>query len=216
MVVGLIALVAAATGSARPTAATDACPAFTAEIASDPTAVLDFTSAHPDGIPLKGTTIRRPGHFYELLKDAQIRFKGNVVWATKGSILKLACYARSKGSRPLPAVDLLRGSLKLQTVKGDPAGVITEEGLFDPRRDETITFTLKRALAKSGQVTLEQRLKWFANFFDQPMGTTTVSSATVMGVTPYVGEKPGSCRYVRGATLTTTKGYGKGKASYRP
>lgn len=214
--VALVALLAAAAAAARPAVAAAACPAYTAEVVSDPAAVVDYSAAHPEGVPLKGTLIRRPGHFYELLKDAQLRFRGNVIWATKGSILKLGCYARSKGSRSLPAVDLLRGSLKLQTVQGDPAGVLSEEGLFDPRTDETITFTIKRTLTKRGELTLEQRLKWFANFADQPMGTTTVSSATVMGVTPYVGANPGSCRYVRGATLTTTGGYGKGKASYRP
>ena len=63
---------------------------------------------------------------------------------------------------------------------------------------------------------MPQLISWFAFFPDQPQGTTTITAPTHVGVTPYVGPKPGSCRHVHGARLTTTTQYGVGSASYRP
>lgn len=213
---GLIALLAGAADARSSTDAEGGCKPFTAQITSDPSVVLDYSSAQPEGAPLEGDTIRRPGHFYELQGAVELRLNGNIVWASKGSILKLTCYRRTRTGRDYPAVGLLRGSLKLKTSASDPAGVLTEEGLFDPRLAPTLLFTVKRTLTRRGDVTMEQKLTWFANFGDQPMGTTVVSSRGIVGVTPFVGSQPGSCRYIHGARLTTTSGYGRGTATYRP
>ena len=211
---GLTAVAGAAI-AAGPSSVAAACPPMTAEVKGAPNAVVEFSRTHPNGVHLEGTAIHSPGHFYELLQPVQLRLKGNAISVSKGSIFKLTCYARSKTSRKLPAIDLMRGSLKITSVESDPAGVITEEGLFDPRLDGPLVYTVQRTLAKRATLTLLQKMTWFAGFSDQPMGTTTVASAGIVGVTPYVGAKPGSCRYVHGARLTTTSGYGVGTATYR-
>ena len=214
---GLAALAGGATAAARPSSvAAGACPALSAQVTGASGAVLDYSAAQPKGVPLEGATIRSPGHFYELLQPVELELKGNTISVSKGSIFKLRCYRRSATSRALPGLDLLRGSLRITTVAEDPAGILTEEGLFDPRVDGTLVYTVQRTLTKRGALTLLQKMTWFAGFRDQPVGTTTVASAGIVGVTPYVGAKPGSCRYVHGARLTTTSRYGVGTATYRP
>ena len=214
---GFAALAGGATGAVRPSSVdAGACPSMSAQVTGAPSAVVEYSATQPNGVHLKGTAIHSPGHFYELLQPVELELQGNTISVSKGSIFKLTCYKRSRTSRPLPAVNLMRGSLKIRTVEKDPAGILTEEGLFDPRLAGTLAYTVKRTLTKRGPLTLLQKMTWLAGFSDQPTGTTTVASAGIVGVTPYVGPKPGSCRYVHGARLTTTSGYGIGTATYRP
>ena len=214
---GLTGVAGGAIAAAGPSSVdAGACPSMNAQVTGAANAVVEFSSAHPNGVHLKGTAIHSPGHFYELLQPVVLKLQGNTISVSKGSIFKLTCYRRSRTSRPMPAVDLMRGSLKITTaVANDPAGILTEEGLFDPRLGGKLVYTVNRSLTKRGALTLLQKMTWLAGFRDQPMGTTTVASAGIVGVTPYVGANPGSCRYVHGARLTTTSGYGVGTATYR-
>jgi hypothetical protein len=189
---------------------------MSAKVTGASAAVIEYSQAQPEGVHLKGTTIHSPGHFYELLRPVVLQLKGNKISVSKGSIFKLRCYRHSRTSRPLPGVDLMRGSLKIKSVEADPAGILTEEGLFDPRNTANLAYAVKRILTTHGELTLLKKMTWFAGFGNQPVGTTTVASAGIVGVTPYVGLSPGSCRYVHGARLTTTRGYGVGTAAYRP
>jgi hypothetical protein len=198
----------AAGALARPAAAhAGGCQPLTARITSDPTAVIDYSSAQPEGGQLSGATIRRPGHFYEFMNAVEFRIKGNIVAASKGTILKLSCYRRTRTGRDFPGVNLLRGSLEITSARTNPVGIVSEEGLFDPRLAPTLT--------NRAEVTTAQKIKWFANFGDQPMGTTIATSSGIVGVTPTVGPRRGSCRYIHFARLTTTGGYGRGTATYR-
>ena len=214
--VGLLALVSGVTAHARPSAGSaPPCPTASAEVTKGAAGVVEYSPAHPDGGPLHGTSLTYPKRFYRLDAAVELSIRGNVIWASKGSILKLGCYRRSRTDRPLPAVDLLRGSLKIKSPGEHPAGVITEEGLFDPRLTGELVYEVKRNLTKPGEVTMPQLVSWFASFNDQPTGTTTVASGKTVGVTPYVGSRPGNCRYVRHARLTTTTKYGVGSATYQ-
>jgi hypothetical protein len=213
----LLALAFGASAEARHSAGqAPACPPASAEIVKGAAGVVEYSPGHEDGAPLHGKSLTYPQRFYRLNADVELRFRGNSIQASKGSILKLGCYRISRTSRPLPAVNLLLGALKVSSTGEHPAGVITEEGLFDPRVTKELVYTVKRQLTKPGEVTMKQLISWFAFFPDQPKGTTTVSSPKPIGVTPYVGEKAGSCRYVHGARLTTTTRYGVGTATYRP
>ena len=190
------------------------CPKLTAQILSGQSGVTEYSQASPTGGPLLGATLEYPGHFYQLARPLELRLKGNTIAVSSGAIFKFSCYAHTRTSRKLPAVNLLKGSLTITTSEDDPAGVISEEGLFDPRSDATIVFTVKRTLAKRGELTMDDKIHWFANFSDQPTGATTIASRSIVGVTPYVGPRIGTCRYVHAARLATHGGYGKGTATY--
>lgn len=212
----LLALVLGAPAHARATADAPTCPPASAEVTKGAAGIVEHSPTRPNGTPLHGNSLTYPKRFYRLNAAAEFRFRGNTIWASKGSILKLDCYRTSRTGRPLPDVNLLRGSLKIKSPGDHPAGVFTEEGLFDPRLPGEVVYTVTRILTKPGEVDMPQLMSWFAFFPDQPKGTTTITAPRHVGVTPYVGPKPGTCRHVHGARLTTTTQYGVGSASYRP
>ena len=188
----------------------------------DPAAVVDHHQEQVEGGALEGGKIRFPGHFYEATAEIVVKVRGNTYWIEEGSTFKFSCYGSSASDKRLkPALDLLEGSVKVKTVSGRPGGVMTPEGLYDPRKDSTMVFTVKRTLTSDAELTLDDMMAWFANLRTQRLGTTTVTapkSGPIVGVTPYVGQNSGSCRYVHGARLTSTgydsKGFTKGRATY--
>lgn len=208
----IIAIPAAAADAAVP------CPKISAPLTGDKAGITDFNQDQPEGGKLEGDRIRFPGHFYKTTEAIKIVVRGNSYVVGPDSIFKFSCYGRSKADKKLkPALDLLRGSVKVKTSAAAPGGVITEEGLYDPREDPTITYTVTRALSMMGEPSLEDILEWFTSQADQPTGTTNVASTgSTVGVTPYVGSRPGSCRYVHRARLTTKGRYGRGTARYTP
>ncbi len=172
--------------------------------------------------PLEGDTIRRRSGFYRAGSTVKLDYAGNAYTIDKGTIFKLGCYGRSvKTGMTLPLVDLLKGEVKAKTVAKQPGGVVTTESLVDPREDETMTFTVTRTLTSGDEPTPKQILAWFAGYISAPKGKTTARSdgKPIVGVTPYVGERRGTCRYVHKAVLTskgTSKGYFTGTAVYTP
>jgi hypothetical protein len=95
----LVALAGSATAAARPsTVESGACPSMTAQVTGAPTAVVEYSSARPNGVQLEGTTIHSPGHFYELLQPVELELQGNMISVSKGSIFKLTCYKRCRPS----------------------------------------------------------------------------------------------------------------------
>ena len=132
------------------------CPPASAEVTKGAAGIVEYSPGHEDGAPLHGTSLTYPQRFYRLNAAVELRFRGNTIWASKGSILKLNCYRTSRTGRPLPAVNLLRGSLKIKSPGDHPAGVITEEGLFDPRLPGELVYTMTRVLTKPGEVTMPQ------------------------------------------------------------
>ena len=205
------------------------CPKLAADV-DDPAAVLDYDvseAAHTgqplEGGELEGGKVRFPGHFYEAIDDVVVTARGNTYSISKGATFKFGCYGRSPSDRNLkPALALLHGTAVVKTAAGAPGGVLTMEALADPREDATMTYRVKRTLTKKGELTLDDRLAWFGDTISQPRGTTRVKAAKsgpIVGVTPYVGPRSGTCRYVHGARLTSTgvdsKGYTKGTSSFR-
>lgn len=208
----IFALPAAAAHAAVP------CPKISAPVTGDKAGITDFNPDQPEGGELEGNRIRFPGHFYKTEDAIRIVVRGNRYTVGPDSIFKFSCYGRSRADKKLkPALDLLRGSVEVRTSAAAPGGVTTEEGLYDPREDPTMTYTVTRTLSMTGEPSLEDILGWFAGFADQPTGTTNVvSTGSTVGVTPYVGSRRGSCRYVHKARLTTKGRYGRGTARYTP
>ena len=200
-------------GLALPPAAAGAageCPVFGPEVVTGAAGIVDHSLADgAEGAPLEGRHLKSRGHFYEATADARLDVLGNTARIAKGSIFKFGCYASSRTSPRWPAVLLLTGRVTASTVNSDPLGVITTEGLIDPRVDKTMRFRVARRTTQAS-LDLEDKLKWVGNTVSQPRGTTSVRSTSkpIVGVTPYVGEGPGRCRYVHGAKLTSTTGKG--------
>jgi hypothetical protein len=92
--------------------------------------------------------------------------------------------------------------------------VITEEGLFSPIGLTSARYSVRRRLVKPGALDMASKVDWFADYANQPAGTTKVSGHGQVNVTPYVGSQPGVCRHVRSARLTTRGQFGHGSASY--
>ena len=206
-------------------AAADAaqCPKLVVDVDA-PEAIVDYHAGAPEGGPLEGGKVRFPGHFYDATANVKLTIRGNTYRIAKGSTFKFSCYGRSVTDRNLkPALSLLRGKVDVKTSAHAPGGVITHEGLMDPRSDPTMTYQVRRTLTKRGELTQDDRLAWFGDMVSQPRGTTRVRArkgGPIVGVTPYVGPRPGSCRYCRKARLKSTgvdsKGYTKGSSTFSP
>jgi hypothetical protein len=182
--------------------------------------LLDFRPGQDEtgeGTAVADGKVRFPGHFYEATSEVVLRVKGNRLTIARGSTFKLSCYGRSRTAPLWPAVMLLQGSVTLTTAKARPAGVTTEEGLYDPRTVTAMRYRVSRTLSSKSSPTFEEKLRWFGDQSNQPTGTTKVRSMSrgvIVGVTPYVGKGKGRCRYVRSARLTTKGSYGNGTARF--
>jgi hypothetical protein len=185
--------------------------------------LLRFTNFAEPGVPVTGDTITRGGAFFEAASKVVLDFAGNTYTIAEGTIFMQSCYGRSvQTGMTLPGIDMLKGEIKVKTGAKTPGAIITTEGFYDPRTDYTMTFEATRTLHKNNAApTPEQIRSWYAGFISAPLGATRVSTdgKPIVGVTPYVGSKRGTCRYVHGATLiskgTTRKGYFTGTATYR-
>jgi hypothetical protein len=199
------------------------CPKLAATV-DDPAAIVDHNSKAPDGEAPAGGKLRYPGHFFDATADVVVKVRGNTYRVSEGATFQFSCYAKSKADRhPKPSLDLLQGDVDAETGAAHPGAVLTHEALLDPRRDPTMRFSVSRELTSDDELTLTDKMKWFANVVTQRLGTTvmtTKKSGPIVGVTPYVGPRSGSCRYVHGARLTSkghdSKGYSIGTATYTP
>ena len=214
-----IALIAPSSVHAAAEAAT--C-ARSATVTSGAANVMHFHQDAPEGEPLAGETIKRRDGFFRATGMVKLEFVESVYTIKEDTIFKLGCYGKSREQGAIyPALELLKGGVALKTAKNKPGGIVTAEALVDPRRDPTMQFQVSRTLSSGKEPTMDQIGRWFADTISQPKGTTraTTYGKPIMGVTPYVGAKPGTCRYVHGAKLTTkgTKGlYFTGTATYTP
>ena len=185
--------------------------------------VLRFTNFAEPGVPVSGDTITRGSAFFQAASDVKLDLAGNLYTIAEGTIFMPSCYGRSvQTGMTLPGLDMLKGEMKVKTDGDKPGAIITTEGFYDPRTDYTMTFEATRTLHKNNAApTPEQLRSWYAGFISAPLGATRVSTdgKPIVGVTPFVGPKRGTCRYVHGATLiskgTTRKGYFTGTATYR-
>jgi hypothetical protein len=192
-----------------------ACPKVPATV--DSGSVVDHWQDHPEGIALTGHKLRFPGHFYEATSKLALTVRGNAINVAAGTIFKLTCYGTSKGAPMWPAVDMLKGTVTFGTNKSHPAAAMTEEGLFGPHNRPDMQYKVSRTLTSKLSLTQDKKMQWFAGAMGQPTGTTRVESlveGVVVNVTPYVGQGPGHCRYVKAARLTTVGRYGRGTATY--
>ena len=214
------AAVTAAALLALPAAAHAACPKMTGEV-DEPEAVLDFSAdSELVGGPLEGGKVHFPGHFYEATGAIVLEVLGNEYSISKGAVFKLTCYGSSAADKNLkPALMLMHGKVRVKTGAKKPGGVVTPEGLIDPRTDPTMTFSVERKIRTKAD--LDAILDWFAENTSQPKGTTKAKApkgGPIIGVTPYVGPRSGTCRYVHAARLTlkgfNSKGYSTGTSSF--
>ena len=185
--------------------------------------VLRFTNFAEPGVPISGDTITRGAAFYRAESKVELDFAGNDYTIAAGTIFMQSCYGRSvKTGMTLPGLDMLKGEMKVKTGAKTPGAIITTEGFYDPRTDYTMTFEVSRTLKKAGEPGPDQLRDWYAGYITAPKGTTKVSTdgKPIVGVTPFVGPKRGTCRYVHKATLTssgtTRDGYFTGSAKYTP
>ena len=191
------------------------CPKASATVESG--SVVDYSQDQPEGAPPADGKLRYPGHYFEATSTLSLTLRENAISVAKGTIFKLTCYGAAKDAPLWPALDVLKGTVNLAAVEDHPAGVITEEGLFDPRDRQDMQFRVSRTLTSKAPLTEKGKMRWFARMSSQPTGTTRVESLVkdvIVGVTPYVGSTPGKCRYVKSARLTTKGRYGRGTASY--
>ena len=164
------------------------------------------------------------GHVYEL-HGAAATFTapgGNAWKAADGTIVTITCH-----NGKYPALRLIEGRLDVTSKASRSAGVVTTEALVGPLTlgGPKLRFRVERKPvheldAQAAQDGVDTRLldifKTAAGFIDAPHGTTSVDklgdSPNRLNVTPYVGSKEGTCRYVDSAELTSTgKTYGKVK-----
>ena len=182
--------------------------------------VLRWTDLEGEPELYTGDTIRRRSGIYRAQSRVKLDYADNAYTISAGTIFKLVCYGRSvKAGLTLPSVHMLKGQIKVKTAAGKPGGVVTTEGLIDPRQDSTMTFEVARELSSGKEPNMEQIFNWFAGYISAPLGSTRTSTENKadLGVTPYVGSKPGTCRYVQRAKLTSSgrkKGYFTGSATY--
>ena len=195
--------------------------AKSATVTSGADSVLHFSESVETGDPLSGTTIKRRSGFYKSEGTVKLDYAGNVYTIDKGAIFKIVCYGKSvQSGLTLPALDLLVGEVKVTTSAKKPGGVVTNEGLLDPRDDPTMTYNVSRTLRSGGKPSTKNIISWLGDTISQAFGTTLTNSVgtPIIGVTPYVGAKPGVCRYVQSAKLSSSgrKGsYFTGSATYK-
>ena len=152
-----------------------------------------------------GATIDR-GDPFHADSAAKIRFQDVVYKLRRGSEFMLACFGHTvKQGAIYPRLSLHTGHARLIARAGAPGAISTNEAMADPFADRAMRITVRRAPRPSNPL----------------FGKTTVDRLTGDGyvnLTPYVGERPGTCRQVDGGKLVSKKlvdGYFKGTARYR-
>jgi hypothetical protein len=112
---------------------------------------------------------------------------------------------------------LMVGTLEVSTSAKTPGAVSNEEGLFGPISPYKMRYRVTRKLNTDAEITVGDRIAFYAALANQRTGTTTAKTLDghTVNVTPYVGPKPGTCRHADWASLKTTTGWGKGTASYK-
>jgi len=189
------------------------CPSTATIVRTEGTGtVLDFSAKAPAGVPLQGNLLhmQTSGHFYQLAGlSITLRWGSNTYNVSRDATVALSCYGQAKGTNVFyPALRMLDGSATLQVSPSDPGGVLTNEGLYGPIPGQQIrhgyTFRVTRVLHATADP--ESEVLWFANYENQPTGTSTIitQDASLVNVTPYVGPRRGSCRHVHKAILTST------------
>jgi hypothetical protein len=184
--------------------------------------VLDFSAQNPLGAPLRGNLLRSAGqgHFYQLSGlSATLRWGSNTYELSHGTTVALGCYGQAKGANVFyPALRMLSGTATVLVSASDPGAVLTNEGLYGPIPGQQLhhgyTFRVTRALRAPADHT--GLLNWFANYANQPTGTSTIvtQDSSLVNVTPYVGPRRGNCRHVRKAILVSTGMQSVGAGQY--
>jgi hypothetical protein len=189
------------------------CPSTAAIVRTEGTGtVLDFSAKAPAGVPLQGNLLhlQTSGHFYQLAGlSITLRWGSNIYSISRDATVALSCYGQAKGTNVFyPALRMLDGSATLQVSPSEPGGILTNEGLYGPIPGQQIrhgyTFRVTRVLHHTANP--ESEVIWFANYENQPTGTSTIvtKDSSLVNVTPYVGPRRGSCRHVHKAILSST------------
>lgn len=161
---------------------------------------------NPDLDQPRSTTLRR-GVFYYAAQRSAITMQRSRYTVLPGAIFGLSCWGRvTTGDATYPMLDLDRGTARVVTRTGRPAGLTSAELLADPYADRAMTFSLTRT--PRGEPTLAELLasspgapallRYGATRSRKTAGTGYVNFA------PYVGRNPGLRRQAKTARATST------------
>lgn len=153
----------------------------------------------------KGATIRR-GPPFRAERKAKIRFQDATFKAARGAEFTLSCFGESAAEGAIyPSLWLWRKQAKVIAPAGRPGAIITNEAMAGP--------VGKAAM----QIVVKRRRKSPTSSFGRTW-VDRVKGRGYVNLTPYVGPRPGTCRYVDGGVFTSKRlvaGYFKGTARYR-
>jgi hypothetical protein len=179
------------------------------ELEGDSRVVKIFTGSH----------LNNGQHFYELHDlTVKINFGGDGYTIGGNAVLDRGCSGLAVGqSAIMPRIKLLVGSATVKTTHAVEGSVSTEESLLGQVPESAaMSYSMTRVLNQNTALTLTQKIRWFQELVNQPIGVTTVKTLTgvLANVTPYVGPSHGVCRHVHSAKLTMASSYGHGTADY--
>ncbi len=166
-----------------------------------------------------GWALTRGQHFCELQgEEIRISFGGDSFSLGGNAVFARSCSGLAVGQRAvMPSLRMLQGTALVRATHAVEGSIMTEEGLFGqvPYSAASV-YTLVRQPRQHAALTMLQKIYWYLDLVNQPVGTTTTKTlARVLeNVTPYVGPGPGHCRHVHSATLATTSSFGRGTAVY--
>lgn len=166
-----------------------------------------------------GSTLTRGQHFYQLQGEViRVSFGGDSIVLANNAVFALGCSGLAVGQRAvMPSLRMLQGTAVVHTTHAVEGSIMTEEGLFGQvPYSAASTYTLVRQPRQHAALTMLQKIYWYLDLVNQPVGSTAVRTLTgvLENVTPYVGPGPGHCRHVHSATLTTLSAFGRGTAVY--
>jgi hypothetical protein len=153
----------------------------------------------------KGATIRR-GPPFKVERKAKIRFQGASFKVDGRSEFSLSCFGESAAEGAIyPSIWLWKGRAKMIAGAGRPGALVTNEAMAGPVGKAAI------------QIVAKRRPKSPTSRFGRTW-VDRVKGKGYVNLTPYVGPRPGTCRYVDGGIFTSKKlvgGYFRGTAKYR-
>ena len=218
---GLIAGAGSLIAASSASAAGNQCATSAKIVARTGHGFVMWNGKETKGVATKftGTVLTYGSHFYELHNEGvKITFGGDTYTLGGNAVFDLGCSGLAVGQRAIePRINMLRGSATVKTTHAHEGSVSTEEGLYGQvPQSAAMSYFVVRQLHQRSALSLQEKVNWFEDYANQPIGMTNVKTLTSVleNVTPYVGTKIGRCRHVHSAKLVTTSSWGHGTAVY--
>lgn len=164
------------------------------------------SAGNPDLDQPRSTTLRR-GIFYYAAERSAIAMQRSRYTVLRGAIFGLSCWGRvSTGDATYPMLDVDRGTARVVSRAGRPAGLTSAELLADPYLDRGLTFSLTRT--PRNDPSLKELLAPSPGAASLLRYGTTRSRKTAgsgyVNFAPYVGRQVGLRRQAKTARATST------------